>query len=107
MAVTHTDPPTVVRGPAVQDNQSVDGGANFDIQPPAGEEWFIELIVYGGNCTLKWSDGTNDITMFSRTDAPNSLEKCEYTVTHDHFIRVTNDEGSAKRFGYSGYKILS
>jgi len=104
MAVTHTDPPTVVRGPAVQANQSVANGANLDIQPPAGEEWFIELIVYGGDCDIKWSDGTNDVTIASYTGS-GSLEKCEYTVTNSHFIRITNTSGGAARFGYSGYKL--
>jgi len=99
------DPPTVVRGKTVGDIQSVSNGSSLTIRPPQGEEWMIEIIGYGGACTIAYTDGTNSNTVDSPTSS-GIKEKCNYPVTYDLYITVTNSSGGSAVFSYVGYKLL-
>ena len=94
--------PTV--GKAVGDLKSIDNGNALTIQPSAGETWVIEMISYGGACTIAFTDGTLSNTIASPTSA-DVIEKASYRITNSHYITVTNTSGSPATFGYSGYKV--
>ena len=99
------DPPTVVRGPAVRNMRTIANNDYLTIRPPEGEEWFIETIVYGGDMILSFTDGTITVSRAQTSNAPNSLDKCGYTVTHDWYITIQNKSGGNAEFGYSGYRL--
>ena len=94
--------PTV--GKAVSDLKSIDNGNALTIQPPAGETWVIEMITYGAQCTIAFTDGTLSNTIDEPTEA-GVIEKAGYRITNSHYITVTNTSGGSAAFGYSGYKV--
>jgi len=94
--------PTV--GETVKDLKSIANGSALTIQPPAGETWKIEMISYGGACTIAFTDGTLSNTIDEPT-AAGVIEKASYRITNSHYITVTNTSGGSAVFGYSGYKV--
>jgi len=95
-------PPTV--GEAVGDIQSIANGAALTIRPAVGVTWKITEIGHSGAVTIAFTDGTNTSSSFSETGA-EPLEKCEYTVTHDLYITLTNSSGGALIYSYAGYIV--
>ena len=91
-------------GKAVGDLQTIADGNALTIQPPAGETWVIEMISYGGACTIAFTDGTLSNTIDEPTEA-GVIEKAGYRITNSHYITVTNTSGGSAVFGYSGYKV--
>ena len=97
------------RGEAVSGLQSIANGAALTIRPAVGETWVIEMISFGGACTIAFTDGTlnNAIATETAADVANNqvIEKANYTITRDDYITVTNTSGATAVFGYNGFKV--
>lgn len=91
-------------GIAVGDLETIANGSALTIRPDNGEVWIIEMITYGGACTIAFTDGTLSNTIDTPAGA-NVIEKASYRISYDNYILVTNASGAAAIFGYSGYIV--
>jgi len=80
---------------------SVNPGAYLDIRPPAGEEWVIHNITYGGAVELYFTDGTNYIKVDSST-GPGGWLGFAFHVTNTLWYAVKNVDTAAILIGYDG-----
>jgi len=94
--------PTV--GAAVGEIETIANGSAMTVRPAAGIIWIIEMISYGGACTIVFTDGTLSDTIDTPTSA-GIIEKANYRISHDHYITVTNSSGASATFGYAGYVV--
>jgi len=95
-------PPTV--GEAIGDIQSIADGEALTIRPAEGVVWVIEMLTYGGACTIAYTDGTLSNTIDTPT-AAGAIEKAEYRISHSEYLTITNTSGSPATFGYRGYIV--
>ena len=91
-------------GNRVGDIESIANGSAMTIQPASGITWIIEMISYGGACTISFTDGTLSDTI-DTPSAAGVIEKASYRIDHDNYITVTNTSGATATFGYAGYIV--
>jgi len=71
------------------------------IQPPAGQEWTIHNIKYGGAVNIHTTDGVLDLPWDSDT-GPGARLGYNHNVTNAYWLEIENVSGGDVVMGYDG-----
>jgi hypothetical protein len=88
-------------GDVTSDHQSISDAARLTIQPAAGVEWVIHNLYYEGACNIHRTDGGNDLTFDTDTEAGARLGYV-WHVTNTVYLELENVSGGSAVLGYDG-----
>lgn len=73
-----------------------------DIQPPAGEEWEIQVVWHGNDLDIKFGDGANWIKFSAVGEGVE--EQLKYSIDNTYYLQLENTSGVDAYYGYMGVK---
>jgi hypothetical protein len=91
----------MARGDVTSALQSLAASAVLTIQPAAGVEWVIHDLYFGAACDVKFTNGTDSITIESPTAAGQRNNRAHH-ATSTRYFTITNTSGGTAVFGYDG-----
>ena len=74
-------------------------GTGMTIQPPAGQEWEINIIMGAGSGLLDWMPEHKTISALT---ADSWFSGLQLSITNSHYLSVYNNSGSTYYYSYSG-----
>lgn len=86
----------------VQSLESVAAAAYMTIRPSSGIEWAVHSIGHAGTASLSFYDGTNELTFEASKAGPHCWNFYVWHVTNTYYMRVKNEDGTAKIMYYDG-----
>ncbi len=93
---------------------NVGAGGTFTIRPPAGEAWLVKdftsnnaPVANVADISVSLTDGANPCLSMNdpTTDPGKRLNQCEYYITHDLFLLITNTGAAGAEIGWFGEKV--
>lgn len=92
----------MAKGDVIQDYEDVAAGAYLTIRPSSGSEWVIHNIGHEGTASLSFYDGTNELEFVDSKAGPHCWAYYAWHVTNTNYMRVKNEDGSAKLIYFDG-----
>ena len=93
------------------DVQTLGAGANWDVRPPAGQEWVIYDIGAGTwvgvagvalpDLTVSLFDGVNASILMQSTDVKGWNEDMEVLIDNTDYLRINDNSGAGQNVGIS------
>lgn len=92
-------------GDVVSALTSVGAAGTLDIQPGAGVEWVIHNLYIDSTAVsidILFFDGVNSLKWQAGQSGPVLLSNMQHHVTNARWLRLVNNDGSARLLGYDG-----